>query len=69
MLQCSILCDYFIAVREIEIAGIFPVWGIVLILGFMVAVLVAVTSKADRPPIYHCVSTYRHTHIYTVEFL
>ena len=44
------------AVREIEIAGIFPVWGIVLVLGFMAAVLVAVTSKADKPPVYHCVS-------------
>ena len=45
------------AVRDIEIAGVFPVWAIVLILGFMAAVLVAVTSKADKPPVYHCVSS------------
>ena len=36
-------------------------WAIVLILGLIAAVLVAVTSKADRPPIYHCVSVHANS--------
>ncbi|XP_065889896.1 mitochondrial sodium/calcium exchanger protein-like [Dysidea avara] len=35
------------------IGGVFPVGGIPLVLGLIVAVVVALTSKNDCPPVYH----------------
>ena len=38
------------------IGGVFPVGGIPVVLGLVVAVVVALTSRNDCPPIYHFVS-------------
>lgn len=37
------------------IKGVFPVWTLVLIIGVLVAIVVACTSRNDRQPVYHCV--------------
>jgi len=38
-----------------NIGGVFPVWTLVMILGTVVGIVVACTSKSDTPPVYHCV--------------
>ena len=38
------------------ISGVFPVWTLVLVLSVLVAIVVACTSRNDKPPVYHCVS-------------
>ena len=37
------------------IKGVFPIWTLVLIIGVLVAIVVACTSRNDRQPVYHCV--------------
>ncbi len=38
------------------IGDVFPVAGIVLVFSLICAIIVALTSKNEKPPIYHCVS-------------
>ena len=44
------------------IGGVFPVAGIVAVVGLLCAVLVALTSSNDKPPIYHCVSVWEYVY-------
>jgi len=51
------LCHHLVCVAGFKmIGGVFPVGGIPLVLGLILAVVVALTSKNDCPPIYHFVS-------------
>ena len=36
--------------------------GIVAVVGLLCAVLVALTSSNDKPPIYHCVSVWEYVY-------
>ncbi len=37
------------------IGDVFPVWALVLVVFTLLAIVVACTSRNDRPPPYHCV--------------
>ncbi|XP_074897912.1 mitochondrial sodium/calcium exchanger protein isoform X2 [Buteo buteo] len=38
-----------------QIQGIFPVWGLVTLVGFVLAVVTFITTSNEEPPKYHCV--------------
>lgn len=38
-----------------QIQGIFPVWGLVTLVGSVLAIIIFVTTSNEQPPKYHCV--------------
>ena len=38
-----------------NLGGVFPVWTLILLVGAILAIVVACTSRNEKPPIYHCV--------------
>lgn len=38
-----------------QIQGIFPVWGLVMLVGSVLAVIIFLTTTNEEPPKYHCV--------------
>ncbi|NWW89661.1 NCLX protein, partial [Rhynochetos jubatus] len=38
-----------------QIQGIFPVWGLVMLVGSVLAIIIFVTTSNEEPPKYHCV--------------
>lgn len=55
--SCLIIIDCCLITGGLyNIGGVFPIWTLILIIGAILAVVVACTSRSDRQPIYHCVS-------------
>ena len=46
-------CPLNLAVGVLLIGNVFPVWTLVVVLGTLAAVVVALTSKNEKPPRYH----------------
>ncbi|KAM8992741.1 mitochondrial sodium/calcium exchanger protein isoform 1-T1 [Ara ararauna] len=38
-----------------QIQGIFPVWGLVMLIGSVLALIIFITTSNEEPPKYHCV--------------
>ncbi|NXP05769.1 NCLX protein, partial [Thinocorus orbignyianus] len=38
-----------------QIQGVFPVWGLVLLVGSVLAIILFITTSNEEPPKYHCV--------------
>ncbi|PKU27414.1 sodium potassium calcium exchanger hypothetical protein [Limosa lapponica baueri] len=37
-----------------QIQGVFPVWGLISLVGFVLAIIIFVTTSNEEPPKYHC---------------
>jgi hypothetical protein len=61
LLNCLLMPTWFVGAtgywQEPVPSEAFPLWALTLSIGFGLALLVLLTSRADRPPIYHAVRT------------
>ena len=54
--QITKLCLIFSSAYGVSIGGKFPLWALALCGGILLALIVAMTTKNDRPPRAHFVS-------------
>ena len=54
-LQLFYLVSMYVIVHDVKLNNVFPVWALMWILGAVVAVVVFLTSKHEKKPVYHWV--------------